>query len=219
MNRVLELWSGNATGTLPWADHGYEIITVDNDPKYNPTICKDILDVTVEELSAYGPFDFIWASPECRVYSVANLRSGHWLDGKAVTDEAREQNKRVQHTLFLIENLGSPFWVLENPRGMLRKQSFMDKYQRVTVTYCQYGDFRQKPTDLWGWFPNQWHPLPMCKPGSSCHQSAARGADRGTQSQSREQRIAIPYALPLSFYDAAQKSNGKRWANLGLWTV
>jgi len=28
MNRILELWSGTSSGTRPWADRGYEIVTV-----------------------------------------------------------------------------------------------------------------------------------------------------------------------------------------------
>jgi len=214
MNRILELWSGTSSGTRPWADRGYEIVTVDNDPKYNPTICKDILDVTLEDLEEFGPFDFVWASPECRTYSVANMHSGHWLNGIAATEAARASNVRVKHTLYLLENLDTPFWVLENPRGMLRTQNFMNKYHRVTVTYCQYGDFRMKPTDLWGKFPRMWVPIPMCKRGASCHEAAPRGTKNGVQRQSREQRIVIPYALPLSLYEAARFSDEEAWAVL-----
>ena len=57
---------------------------------------------------------------------------------------------------------------------------FMQSLPRYTVTYCQYGDFRQKPTDIW---TN--HPYPMlkppCKRGASCHESAPRGSRTGTQ--------------------------------------
>ena len=36
-----------------------------------------------------------------------------------------------------------------------------------TVTYCQYGDTRMKPTDLWcsDSLFQQWTPRPMCKNG------------------------------------------------------
>jgi len=217
MKPVLDLWCGTASGTKPWSDKGYEIITVDNDPKYNPTICKDILEVTVEELAEHGPFAFIWASPECRVYSVANLRAGHFEKGVAITRAAKDQNARVRHTLYLIENLDSPYWVLENPRGMLRKQKMMNPYPRVTVSYCQYGDTRQKPTDLWGRFPCNWIPRPICKPGALCHEASPRGASTGTQGQSREQRITIPYELPRTLYKAAVTSKGVAWPNLDLW--
>ena len=51
---------------------------------------------------------------------------------------------------------------------------------RYTVTYCQYGESRQKPTDLW---TN--HPCPQFKPpchrGDPCHERAPRGSKCGTQ--------------------------------------
>lgn len=57
---------------------------------------------------------------------------------------------------------------------------FMQGIPRYTVTYCQYGDTRMKPTDIW---TN--HPMPNFKPpchnGDSCHVSAPRGAKTGTQ--------------------------------------
>jgi hypothetical protein len=50
---------------------------------------------------------------------------------------------------------------------------------RHTVTYCQYGDNRMKPTDIWTNNPD-WSPKPMCKNGDPCHESAPRGSGRGT---------------------------------------
>ena len=53
-------------------------------------------------------------------------------------------------------------------------------YPRYTVTYCQYGETRMKPTDIW---TN--HPAPdfkpPCKNGDPCHEPAPRGARTGTQ--------------------------------------
>ena len=50
---------------------------------------------------------------------------------------------------------------------------------RYTVTYCQYGDTRMKPTDLWSNI--EFKLKPMCKNGDDCHQSAPRGSRTGTQ--------------------------------------
>ena len=215
--KVLDLWCGTKSATKAFEDAGCEIVSVDIDPKFNPTICKDIMEVTVEELAALGPFAFAWASPDCRVYSIANLHSRHFKDGVPITDEARAQNQRVKHTLYLLENL-APLWALENPRGMLRTQLFMNRYPRVTISYCQYGDHRMKPTDLWGKFPMMWQSRPMCSPGDSCHVSSPRGAAAGTQNQSRRQRIQVPYELGKSLYDALLESR-KAWPTLELWTV
>ena len=56
----------------------------------------------------------------------------------------------------------------------MRKMDFMQGLPRYTVTYCQYGDTRMKPTDIW---TN--HPTPRFKPpcsnGDSCHSPSPRG--------------------------------------------
>jgi site-specific DNA-cytosine methylase len=215
MMRVLDLWCGTKSSTKAFEDAGCEIVSVDLDPKFNPTICSDIMEVTLEQLEALGPFDFGWASPECTVYSVANLHSGHFKDGVPVTDEANDQNKRVLYTLFLLEEL-APLWVLENPRGMLRKQPFMNRYPRVTISYCQYGDDRMKPTDLWGMFPLTWQPRPMCSPGDSCHIAAPRGSRSSTQGMPVEESVKVPYQLGQSLYEAILQSK-HAWPSLDWW--
>ena len=101
----------------------------------------------------------------------------------------------MKATLTLIEELNPKGWVLENPRGMLRKQEFMAKYPRTTVTYCQYGDTRMKPTDIWT-NSDKWIPRPMCSNGSPCHISAPRGSRTGTQGLANAyERSKIPEDL------------------------
>ncbi|MBC1548256.1 DNA cytosine methyltransferase, partial [Listeria sp. FSL L7-1435] len=84
---------------------------------------------------------------------------------------------------------------IENPRGGLRKMNFMQGIARYTVTYCQYGDNRMKPTDIW---TNHPEPLfkQMCKNGDTCHVSAPRGSSTGTQGiKNKVDRSKIPDKL------------------------
>lgn len=85
-----------------------------------------------------------------------------------------------QHVHCLIMALSPKYWFIENPRGGMRKMDFMNGLPRYTVTYCQYGDTRMKPTDIWTNHPNPKF-KPMCKNGDSCHIAAPRGAKTGTQ--------------------------------------
>lgn len=57
---------------------------------------------------------------------------------------------------------------------------WMQGIPRHTVTYCQYGDTRMKPTDI---FTNHPDPKfkPACKNGDKCHEPAPRGSRTGTQ--------------------------------------
>ena len=73
--------------------------------------------------------------------------------------------------------------------------SFMRDIPRYTVTYCQYGDMRQKPTDIWTNHPNPRF-KPMCKRGAPCHMAAPRGSKCGTQLiKGAKDRSRIPEQL------------------------
>jgi hypothetical protein len=213
--KVLDLWCGTKSATKAFEDGGYEVVSVDIDPKWNATITDDIMNVSVEQLSALGPFQFGWASVECKVYSIANLHSRHWKKdqrtglAQPLTERAREMNRRVQHTISLLEAL-CPLWVLENPVGMLRKQPFMAKLQNHSITYCQYGESRMKPTDLWGQFPRGFLPRPKCKAGASCHDTSTRGSrEGGTMAQKYEDRIKVPYQLSQDLFQSCEMSGFK----------
>lgn len=57
---------------------------------------------------------------------------------------------------------------------------FMKGLYRYTITYCQYGDTRMKPTDIFTNHPNPQF-KPPCKNGDKCHEAAPRGSRTGTQ--------------------------------------
>ena len=110
----------------------------------------------------------------------------------------------VLKTLELIKELKPKYWFIENPRGVLRKMAFMDGLHRNTVTYCQYGDIRMKPTDIWTNLID-WKPKPMCKNGDSCHVSAPRGARTGTQGlKGAKERGVIPEKIFYEIFKAIE---------------
>ena len=72
---------------------------------------------------------------------------------------------------------------------------FMKYIPRYTVPYCQYGDSRMKPTDIWTNHPNPKF-KPMCHNGDSCHEKAPRGSRTGTQGlKNSKERSRIPTEL------------------------
>jgi hypothetical protein len=81
--------------------------------------------------------------------------------------------------LALINELNPRYWFIENPRGGMRKMNFMQELPRYTITYCQYGDKRMKPTDIWTNHPAPGF-KPPCKNGAPCHEPAPRGSKSGT---------------------------------------
>ena len=72
---------------------------------------------------------------------------------------------------------------------------FVRDLPRYTVTYCQYGEERMKPTDIWTNHPNPQF-KPPCKNGSPCHKPSPRGSQQGiTAVRNKRERARIPKAL------------------------
>ena len=161
----------------------------------------DISNLTAEYIiENFGKPDVIWASPDCTTFSIAAISHHRYKNPETgflepVSDYAKYCDKLDQHVMQLIDELSPLFWFVENPRGGMRKTSWMHGLPRYTVTYCQYGDSRMKPTDIWTNHPNPQF-KPMCKNGDSCHESAPRGSRTGTQGlKGAKERSRIPQAL------------------------
>jgi len=204
---IYDFFSGTGSSTQAFKDAGHTVITFELDSSFEATENVDVLLLNADDLIAkYGRPDFIWASPPCTAFSVAAI-GHHWISGgenpEPRTEQARQAQELVRHTITLIKKLNpTRGWLIENPRGMLRKLSVVSSLPRQTVTYCRYGDSRMKPTDLWGWVPN-WSPRPMCKNGDTCHVSAPRGAKTGTQGLSgAKERSKVPYELGKEILNA-----------------
>jgi len=190
---IYDFFSGTGSATKPFEDAGHTVIRVELD-EYFQAHERNVLTLDGGELvKKYGKPDFIWASPPCTAFSVASIGK-HWNKDKTPkTQDAHTGWVLVQKTIDLIESIQPRYWIIENPRGMLR--TLLNYGTRHTVSYCQYGDSRQKPTDLWTNMTN-WQPRPICKPKSECHESAPRGARTGTQGiKNAKLRSMIPYEL------------------------
>ena len=190
--KVLELFAGSCSFSNVAEEYGYKTFTTDYNNFDGIDYVTDILDFDYNEL----PFkpDIIWASPPCTYFSVASIGK-HWnVDHTPKSVEAITGMAIVNKTKEIINTLQPKYFVIENPRGKLRKLDLLDNFNRVTVTYCQYGDNRMKPTDLW--HNLNWTPRPMCKNGMPCHVAAPRGSQTGTQGlKDNYERSKVPYEL------------------------
>ena len=174
---------------------------MDKSKRFSPTMCKDILDIKVSDLPS-NP-DIILASPPCEGFS--RLRYAfNWKESEVGTQvpisvKSRLGIKILQKTVALINEVRPRYFIIENPVGKMRHMPEVRDFERRTVTYCQYGEAAQKPTDLWGGFPPGLALLPTCKAGALCHTSAAGSAKGAIVTASdAAHRAVVPYALSLA---------------------
>ncbi len=209
--KCLDLFSGTRSIAKAFKLRGYETFTIELDRQHkNIDWYADIMEVTAKDIiERFGKPDVIWASPPCTSYSIAAI-SHHRVkeaDGNLApkSDFAKLSDELIQHTLDLIKELNPKYFFIENPRGGLRKMNFMKDLPRYTVTYCQYGDTRMKPTDIWTNHPNPQF-KPMCHNGDSCHEKAPRGSKTGTQGlKGAVERSVIPEKLCLHIADICKE--------------
>ena len=203
--KVLELFAGTRCIGKAFDKKGHIVYSIEWDKKHdNINWYVDIGTITTEDIiNKFGVPDVIWASPDCTSYSIAAI-SHHRnkdVDGNLSpkSDYAKFCDKVNINVIKIINDLlkinPNLLYFIENPRGGLRKMNFMKDLPRYTVTYCQYGDNRMKPTDIWTNHPKP-NFKPMCKNGDPCHISAPRGSKTGTQGRKNSiERSLIPDEL------------------------
>lgn len=199
--KVLELFAGTRSIGKAFESRGHEVYSVEWDKKFeNIDLYADIMTVTAEQIiKEFGRPDVIWASPDCTTYSVAAISKHRRRESNGnlspVTEYAVFCDLVNQHVVNLIKELNPKYYFIENPVGGLRKMNFMQELPRYTVTYCQYGERRQKPTDIWTNHPNPKFKEP-CKRGALCHDAAPRGSRTGTQAlKNAMEKARIPVML------------------------
>lgn len=199
--KVLELFAGTRSISRAFEARGHEVFSVEWDKRFpDIDLYQDILSLTAGDVvEMFGRPDVIWASPDCATYSIAAISHHRRREDHGnlapVSGYARFCDRVNQHMLCIMLTLLPRFWFIENPRGGMRKMDFMDGLPRYTVTYCQYGDSRMKPTDIWTNHPAPGF-KPMCRRGDPCHTAAPRGSKTGTQGlKGAAERARIPPLL------------------------
>lgn len=210
--KVLELFAGERSIGKAFEAHDHEVFSIDWDERFaDIDLHADIGQLTSAEiLEKFGRPDVIWASFDCTTFSLAGIRyhrrkNPETGEIEAVSDYAKECDKTDQHVLELIDELQPALYFIENPVATLRKMPWMQGLPRYTVTYCQYGDTRKKPTDIWTNHPAPGF-KPPCKNGDPCHEAAPRGARTGTQGmKSARERSVIPAQLCEHIVDICER--------------
>lgn len=205
----LDLFSGLGGFSAAFEDApDWDVVTVDIKERFDPDIQANVLDLMPTDLlDALGEYDVfvVLAGHPCTLFSLAgNHDAWDFESREPLTPEAKDAVASVYHTLGLIKGLCPDYWFLENPRGRLRW--FLGE-PTGTVTYCQYGEDWQKPTDLWGEHPPGLT-YRSCSPGDPCHERTPQDDDdSGCLANSMRdpaKRAKVPYDLSKEILDAVE---------------
>jgi len=141
--RLLELFSGTGSVGQVFKEKGWEVISLDSNPKTNASIIDDIRNWDYQN---YKPeyFDAIWASPCCTHYSCARR-------GAKTPRDLEGADSLVITTLDIIKYFNPKLWYIENPQtGLLKEREFMKGLPYTDLDYCRYCDWGyRKRTRIW----------------------------------------------------------------------
>ena len=182
----------------PFKKGGWEITDVDWDGRFGADVVEDITKWDYKAAFEPGHFDVVWASPDCRMYSMARTRGG--------PRNFESSDLLVQTCIDIIQYLQPRCWWLENPdSGMLKGRSVVEGLPYVRVDYCMYQDpvMYRKRTRLWtnctDWKPklcDRSHLVDGRKHPSSAQRGFKKVDKRsGDKTFSRDQLHRLPKAL------------------------
>lgn len=172
---ILDLCGGTGAWSRPYLKEGYDVRVITL-PDY------DVREYRPPE-NVYG----ILAAPPCTEFSLA--KGSQPRDFEAGMDI-------VKYCLIIIWECHPVFWCLENPRGFLRQ--FLGK-PPLTVRFWEFGDGKDKPTDLWGYynFPQKRYTEPPV-----LIQKITDTPGGKIDSPSRIERAVTPSGFAQAFFEA-----------------
>lgn len=103
--RMLDLFAGLGGASQAMRSRGWDVVTVDNDPRFGCTHTADLSTWSYDG----PPIDLVWASPPCTEFSRESMP---WCrTGKAPSTGL------VHAALRIIAEVSPTWWVIENVRG------------------------------------------------------------------------------------------------------
>jgi hypothetical protein len=117
--RILDLCSGLGGAHQSFTAAGWEVLTVDIEKEFNPSIVRDVRNLSRPDrhiLKDFNPY-FIWASPPCTEFSRYSqpglydeyymYKRGEWLPDMSIVKACKK----------IIDDLQPKYWCIENVRG------------------------------------------------------------------------------------------------------
>lgn len=210
MPRLLELFSGTGSVGRVFAERGWDVYSVDLDPKSGASYVGDVM---AWDPTQFRPSDFhcVWASPPCTHYSIARTTAKTPRDLEGSDALVRRTFQIIAY--FAAGDDAFP-WFVENPQtGLLKSRDLMQGIPFVDVTYCKFpgSPGYRKATRLW---TNRAEALALRVPPPCCRAdpcaflvngrhpvTAQRGPARGSDTDTR-MPLSTLHAIPAGLVQA-----------------
>ena len=194
---TMEIFAGTKSFSKVAKLRGHNTWTTDYNPDCGHDLVANILEEETQKIIIdkinNDKIDFVWMSPVCTGWSLA-AGNTHWTAYRMPKTETAENSIKMMMFCRLIQDLcikKKKYFLIENPMG--RSTWIMDNQYLNRIWYCQYGDTRAKPTNIWTNLPN--FVSKVCYNGNKdCHhESAPRGSKTGTQGlKGNKERSIVP---------------------------
>lgn len=199
--KTVEIFAGTKSFSKVAETIGYETWTTDFNEKFECDHTGDVLDYETQKIifEQVKKAKIIWMSPVCTTWSLA-AGNTHWTEFRQPrTKKAEDAVNMMMFCRFIADYCAkhNKIFFIENPNG--RAVWIMDNQYMKRLWYCQYGDTRAKPTNIWTNLKN-WEPKTCFNGNPDCgHERAPRGSKTGTQGlKGNMERSVIPEQL---FYE------------------
>ncbi len=157
--RLLELFCGTKSVGKVAEKQGYEVVSLDFEPRFNATHTIDIFDWDYKQYPV-GYFNVIWSSPDCRTWSLATggkyrTKKEIYGRGNEHQDEATMGCNMIRRVIEILKYFQPDKWFMENPRALLQHFpdlcDFIEEYgaYKTLVYYGNYGHNCPKATHIW----------------------------------------------------------------------
>lgn len=212
--KTVELFAGKHKSFSKVAEKlGHGIWTTDINPRFNCDLTGDILEEDIQDkvMEQIKDCNVVWMSPECKKWSLS-AGNTYWTKYRMPKkEEVYDEIKVMLFCRFVADYCvkHNKIFFIENPNG--RAVWILDNQYLKRVWYCQYGDSRAKPTNIWTNL-KEWIPKTCRNGNKDCHhESAPRGSKTGTQGIKKdEDRSKIPSKL---FEEMFKKLNSQLTPN------
>ena len=196
VKRMLDLFSGTGSVGDVFRTEGFEVVSVDSEPKMFPDIVVNVLNWDYRSAYPVGHFEVIFACPPCTQFSQARTTKKR---------DFSQDTRLVEKTLEIIEYFQPQKWFIENPRGgYMRTLECLSEKLFADFDYCQFADWGyKKPTRIWGGPHIRSVPEKLCDPQTCPHMVTRPNGARGHRESlggphmraSRLQKYRVPENL------------------------